>query len=204
MKHRLLFIGLIIISLSQPLAAMSTKLKAALGMGLVITASALCYFNSKKIINYWQKQINHDSLATKAIATGSLDQHLATGAREGWVDDVKDWLSQGANANYVDEDGYTPLHWAANRGQAEVVSILLKHGANFKTKSKSDQTALDLAQRKNHHNVIHLLKLEGVKGKRLYLTRILAAARYDQTGLTELQSLPKPIAEHIAEYTFNV
>jgi ankyrin repeat protein len=39
-------------------------------------------------------------------------------------------LAGGADPNVQDGDGLTPLHWAAVRGQADVVRALLRHGAD--------------------------------------------------------------------------
>jgi ankyrin repeat protein len=46
----------------------------------------------------------------------------------------------------ISERGETPLHVAANRGNSEAVSMLLKHGANFNARDESRRTAL-------HHSV---------------------------------------------------
>ncbi len=52
----------------------------------------------------------------------------------------------------------TPLHLAASNGNVEAVSLLLANGANRGAKDNSNFTALDLAKKSNHNNVIRLLE----------------------------------------------
>ena len=44
----------------------------------------------------------------------------------------------------TDEDGYTPLHWAAKVGKLETVEALLKAGAKVKARDEGGWTPLDL------------------------------------------------------------
>ncbi|KAF9270802.1 ankyrin [Marasmius fiardii PR-910] len=50
-------------------------------------------------------------------------------------------------ANAVDEDGRTPLHWAASSGSLEIVRILLEHRAEVDKIDGSGWTALHIAVR---------------------------------------------------------
>jgi ankyrin repeat protein len=46
------------------------------------------------------------------------------------LDVVKLLLERGADPNVKDDDGKTPLHYAAWKGHHKVVELLLEHGAN--------------------------------------------------------------------------
>ncbi|KAJ3574077.1 hypothetical protein NP233_g2005 [Leucocoprinus birnbaumii] len=48
--------------------------------------------------------------------------------------------------NEVDEHGYTPLHLAADRGNLDVVQLLLGKGVDQSIKDPDDMTAIELAQ----------------------------------------------------------
>jgi ankyrin repeat protein len=50
-----------------------------------------------------------------------------------------------------------PLHLAAFRNRAEVVSMLLKHGADLEKKNDKGQTPLEIAKIKNHPAVIKVI-----------------------------------------------
>lgn len=62
------------------------------------------------------------------------------------------------NVNICDQFGWTPLMSAAYSGHIGIVSTLLKLGANKKVKDKSGLRAIDLASKKNHVDIIHILK----------------------------------------------
>jgi ankyrin repeat protein len=56
-----------------------------------------------------------------------------------------------------DNDGWTPLHEAANGGQVGIVELLLSRGADFSVLSDSDRTPLDLAYEQRNPEVAALL-----------------------------------------------
>jgi len=65
-----------------------------------------------------------------------------------------------ANANLKTRDmfGYTPLHWAAHQGRAEVVKALIQANANLETKdSKYGRTPLSWAAFEGHAEVVKAL-----------------------------------------------
>jgi ankyrin repeat protein len=87
-------------------------------------------------------------------------------------------LSKGANPNLADADGYTPLHWAAERGRLALVKALLAAGANpnarvskdppppsgsftFSTKGLAQATPFWLATRERHIDVLRALAAGG-------------------------------------------
>lgn len=55
-------------------------------------------------------------------------------------------LKNGANVNSIDSDKNTPLHLAAQRSEPDdLVSLLIKSGADVNLKNKYGKTALDIA-----------------------------------------------------------
>ena len=47
----------------------------------------------------------------------------------GMISIIKDLLEAGAKPNIQDNDGKTPLHWAARCGSTSIINLLLKAGA---------------------------------------------------------------------------
>ncbi|PSN58644.1 ankyrin, partial [Corynespora cassiicola Philippines] len=56
-----------------------------------------------------------------------------------------------------DQDGWTPLHWAAWGGHETVVRLLIDHGANIDAKSTERETVLHLAASGGNEAVAQLL-----------------------------------------------
>ena len=70
--------------------------------------------------------------------------------------EVQAVLDDGANVMERDENGSTPLHWAASGSTPANIQALLDAGADAKTKNKNGKTPWDLAQENE--------ELKGTKG----------------------------------------
>jgi len=55
-------------------------------------------------------------------------------------------LARHATVDATDPNGYTPLHFAASKGHAKLVAILLQNGADRTRETRSGDTPLKLAQ----------------------------------------------------------
>ena len=67
-------------------------------------------------------------------------------APDAWLASVKYLIEElGADPNMRDNDGYTPLHHAAARGDNEMIMYLVSKGADVKAVARSGQTTADMA-----------------------------------------------------------
>ena len=53
-------------------------------------------------------------------------------------------IKQGADVNYVDDDGYSLLHYACNCQLFEISEILIEHGADINITNSEGSTVLNL------------------------------------------------------------
>ncbi|MCC6059460.1 MAG: ankyrin repeat domain-containing protein [Thermofilum sp.] len=91
----------------------------------------------------------------------SLYEELLDAVREGDAARVRELLRKGANANAKDRRGWTPLHWAAAGGHAEVARLLLERGADVNARDDDDWTPLHIAAAKGRVEVARLLLERG-------------------------------------------
>jgi ankyrin repeat protein len=74
-----------------------------------------------------------------------VDGELLLAARAGDASRVRALLKQDANVRVTDENGKTPLIWAAEKGRTEIVRLLLAAGADAQTRDNEGLTASELA-----------------------------------------------------------
>ncbi|HUP89442.1 MAG TPA: ankyrin repeat domain-containing protein, partial [Longimicrobiales bacterium] len=75
--------------------------------------------------------LTHSAFAAVAVN----DQRLAAAAERGDKAAITVLLSEGADVNQAQPDGSTALHWAAYRGDADLVKQLIGAGANVNAKN---------------------------------------------------------------------
>jgi len=78
-------------------------------------------------------------------STPELNRTLFTATANGLEDEVIRLISQGADANAVDEYGRTPLHIAASAGYIDIVKLLISQGARLDIKDNAGRTAMHYA-----------------------------------------------------------
>ncbi|MEM9482632.1 MAG: ankyrin repeat domain-containing protein [Cyanobacteria bacterium P01_F01_bin.116] len=73
---------------------------------------------------------------------------LTYAARDGFTEIASLLIEQGADVNWIDGEGVTPLILASFKGHMELVKLLLKHNADITVRDQWNRTALDYALRR--------------------------------------------------------
>src|SRR3990172_1204236 len=67
-------------------------------------------------------------------------------------------LSMGFDPNLISDNGYTPLQYAAMRGNAQMVELFVRNGANVSLLSKGGESSVELALKMGHGEAADVLK----------------------------------------------
>jgi ankyrin repeat protein len=99
--------------------------------------------------------------------TKAPDISIYEAVMHGNVKVVKQHIAAGADVN-ANDDGVTPLHYAAGAGRKEIVELLITEGADVNAKLVSDgphkgKTPLNAANEENHAEITDLLRKHGGK-----------------------------------------
>ena len=86
------------------------------------------------------------------------DLQLIDAVKTGQPAKVEEALNAGADIHQQDEQGWTPLNWAAGRGSVEIVSLLLNRGADVLRTGRDQRTPYKIALAAKHTDVARLLK----------------------------------------------
>jgi len=86
------------------------------------------------------------------------DLQLINAVKTGQLAKVEEALNAGADIHQQDEQGWTPLNWAAGKGSAEIVSLLLNRGADVFRTGRDQRTPYKIALAAKHSDVARLLK----------------------------------------------
>lgn len=86
------------------------------------------------------------------------DLQLIEAVKAGQLSNIEELLNSGADVNQQDEQGWTPLNWAAGRGDLGMVKLLIERGADVFKVGRDQRTPYKIALAAGHPEVVRLLK----------------------------------------------
>lgn len=91
------------------------------------------------------------------LALREKNRELLKASSAGDLERVKELLSEGAEARVKNNEGMTPLHWAAHEGRAHVIEELVHAGGDLNARDKEGMTPLHWASVKGENEAVELL-----------------------------------------------
>ncbi len=101
--------------------------------------------------------LEHDALVNIPDFDGHAPLHSALCTGQSGIDLIEHLLIHGADSNYRDRWGNSPLHTASNHPQTEIVQELLLFGADIKAKNSKGRVALHQASNALSCQIVPLL-----------------------------------------------
>ncbi|KAH0522744.1 hypothetical protein TsFJ059_006542 [Trichoderma semiorbis] len=115
----------------------------------------------------WAASLAYSSLTNMLVqhigsqTRDSLGMPLEEAAAAGDIDIVKFLLHSGADPNYRDRDGWSAIHWAAERSHYDMVDLLLEKGADVNAVSSYGTSPLHCAANGGDASLVALLLEKG-------------------------------------------
>ena len=115
------------------------------------------------MLGWWinkQSQLNNRKMIYQQQE--ELNRALFEAVSKGNVDECQRLIQAGANVNFTNDDGWTPLHWAAFDGHLKVCRLLINEGrADVHAVTNDNRTPLHLAAWWGHVAVCRFLIEQG-------------------------------------------
>jgi ankyrin repeat protein len=86
------------------------------------------------------------------------ESQLIDAVKTGELAKVEELLNSGSDIHQPDEQGWTPLNWAAGRGDLDMVKLLLDRGADVFRVGRDQRTPYKISLAARHTDVARLLK----------------------------------------------
>jgi len=115
---------------------------------------------------------------------------------EGNLPKIKELLAAGVDINATTDMGYTPLHIAVLQGDLEIVSFLLKNGADPLIPTDGNETACTLAREKENQELLALIAAALVNKPKESITKKVVTVSRPTVIHPQGNELPSPIPKH--------
>lgn len=147
---------------------------------------------------------------------------LLGAASDGRVNDINALLKAGANKNFIDDSGFTPLHAASSNGQVDAIKALIDAGADKEAIDHDYSfTPLFLAAANGHAHAVKALVDSGadkeardynnatplciasIKGH-LDVIKALILAGADKSSIKDFKMISPEIASFVSWYNIDI
>ncbi|XP_011860448.1 PREDICTED: ankyrin-2-like [Vollenhovia emeryi] len=109
------------------------------------------------LAHYRDHKGSHTTLMIALTKTQNEIEDLCLAIKDVKVKEVDDLINQGVNVNVIDQDGRTPLHYAAKKHNEDIANALIKAGADINIKDQDGRTPLHWAAIERNEGVANAL-----------------------------------------------
>lgn len=95
------------------------------------------------------------------------DQRIIAAVKEGRLGELEQLLVEGVDVDTCDENHWSPLCWAAGRGDLAAIELLLERGADPVHKTRHKRAPMMIAKAANHPEAAHALA-QAARARGLY------------------------------------
>jgi hypothetical protein len=161
------FMSFMTVSILAVGANLPAELAHKLGIDPRILLFALAAMVTLSLLNYVLKVLPTGLERKKRIDTLHSRENLLAAVSRGDMAMVQRLLALNIEVNFQQHGG-SPIFIAAEKGYADMVQILLHHGANFRVKNRDGRTPMDLALANGYTRTAQILHYatEAVVGKK--------------------------------------
>ncbi len=133
----------------------------------LVAGRAVVYHKRSYYLSLWsfimENSSSHQDDVLARVAANAASEIIADEVQLGGdLETIKALLKE--NPNFVSRRGTnddTPLHWAALKGESDVVELLLNNKADINAKNKRGQTPLHVAALNDNKELVDLLRQHG-------------------------------------------
>ena len=130
---------------------------------------------------------------------------LVDAARAGNLEAAKQYLVAGADVDFRNQQGFTPLHVAAQKGHNKVAELLIAKGANVNTSGRLiGTTPLDSAALLGHKEMVELLIDSGADINPQIITGETPLQRAEQRGHSAIAEILRKHGGKAGEVTLQL
>ena len=83
---------------------------------------------------------------------------IINAVKSGDLNKIRELIDSGDDIHQKDEQGWTPLNWAAGKGELTMVTLLIEAGADVFAVGRDNRTARSIALAASHIDVARFLK----------------------------------------------
>lgn len=149
----MLFITISVLAIG---ANLPEEIAQILGVSPIVMIGVLCLLVATSLLNQALKLLPTEAVVHSKLDTAESRHAVLTAIMKGDLGSLHQLLSADVEINFV-HNGTAPIFLATEKGYADVVLILLSHGAKFRVKNSEGKTPMEIALTHKYTRIAEIL-----------------------------------------------